>query len=248
LPAAPAVSRLASPNVKAACPVIAPATASGDPLAKLSANQILKEAGTDAAVEPTVCASTPAMFQGARLRDPATVVMVSAKGARCEGTVTAPGGGFATLIKIGRAIWVWADPAYARFLQPYVKGQTSETVSARLGKWVLAGNLTWATEEVLSDCASVSFATNMMTPSTDPSFQNTRVAGFTMIDGQRTLGVTDPLGVVTYVTDTARPLPARLRVPSMPSVTQDYFDFGISATVSAPPASDVVDGSKYGLG
>ena len=68
-----------------------------------------------------------------------------------------------------------------------------------------------------------------------------------MIDGQRTVGVTDPLGDVTYVTDTGRPLPAGQQIP-MPSVTQDYFDFGISATVSAPPANDVVDGSKYGLG
>ena len=248
LPAAATVSRLASPSVKAACPVIAPTTASGDPLAKLSASQILMKARIDAEAEPTVCVSTSAMFQGAHLISPATVVMVSVKGGRCEGTAMAPGGGFATFIEIRSAIWVWANPAYARFLQPYVKGQTSEAVSARLGKWVLVRKLNPVTGQMFEICTNTStLYASMTTPGINPSSQDTRVAGFTMIDGQRTVGVTDPVGDVTYVTDTARPLPAGQHSPML-GVTQDYFDFGISATVSAPPASDVVDGSKYGLG
>ncbi|MCW2931825.1 MAG: hypothetical protein JWM19_2787 [Actinomycetia bacterium] len=237
--AAPAVSLLAAPNVRAACPAIAAAPSGSDPLAKLSANKILMDAGTDAAAEPTVCVSTPAIFQGTQLTDPATVVLASVRGGRCEGTVTVPGGGFATVIEIGSATWVWADQAYARYLALQAKGQTSEEVSARVGKWVRAGKLNPATSGLLDECLNpYALFAQMTAPSTSPSFQDTR-AGFTMIDGQRTVGITNPLGSVTYVSDTTRPLPAGESLPGVPGVALDYFDFGIPATFSAPPASDV---------
>ena len=249
MPAPPNVSLLGTPDVHAACPVTLATPAKGDPLAKLSAGQVLARASSDAQAESTVCLSTPATFLGTRLIDPATVVIVSLKDGRCEGTVTAPGGGLATVIKVGSDTWVWANQAYARFLAPYLKGQTAETVSARVGKWILSGTLNHATAEVPDSCSIplAEFA-QMAALSTNTDSQGTRVADFTMIDGQRTVGITDPLGEVDYISDTSRPLPARETIPSTPTVTFDYFDFGIAATISAPPASDVVDGSTYGLG
>jgi hypothetical protein len=232
------------PNVTAACPVSAATAASGDPLAKLSASQILMKAAADAQAEPTVCVSTPAVFQGGQLMDPATVVLVSVKDGRCEGTVTTPDGGIATVVKVGPATWVWANQAYARFLALYSKAQTSETVSARTGRWVPAGKLNRVTGDLTETCSlPQSFFEEIAATSSSPASQVTRIAGFTSIDGRPTVGISDPLGDVIYVSDTASPLPSEDKTSDDPTVTMDYFDYGIPATITAPPTDDVADGN-----
>jgi hypothetical protein len=59
--------------------------------------------------------------------------------------------------------------------------------------------------------------------------------------------ITDPLGDITYVSDMARPLPVRDASKDLSGVTFDYSDFGIPATITPPPAADVIDGSGHGF-
>lgn len=81
---------------------------------------------------------------------------------------------------------------------------------ARTGKWVHAPRTDATIDNLLSLCVIPwpSFS-NLTLPDKNPSFPETHIAGLPVIDGQRTVGITDPLGDITYVSDTARPLPVR---------------------------------------
>jgi hypothetical protein len=173
-----------------------------------------------------------------------TAAVPSASG-RCEVMATTPGGGFATLVVIGKDFWVRANQAYARI----AGAQTAEALSAQAGKWVHVTTGDATTNNLLSLCTIpwLSFS-NLTSPDKNPGFPETRVAGLPVIDGQRTVGITDPSGDTTYVSDTARPLPVRDTFKGLPggTGTLDYFDFGIPATITPPPAADVIDGSGHG--
>ncbi len=129
-----------------------------------------------------------------------------------------------------------ANQAYARI----AGAQTAEALSARTGKWVHAPRMDATIDNLLPLCAIPwpSFS-NLTFPDKNPSFHETRIAGLPVIDGQQTLGITDPLGGTTYISDTARPLPVRDAQEVLPGVTYDYdyFDFGIPATITPPPAA-----------
>jgi len=226
------------------CPVPAPASrAAGDPLAGLTVAQIRAKAGADAEAMKSVCLSTREPLSGTRLKGLATVTVASLSAPSCEFTVTTPGGGTATLLEIKEALWVRANQAYTRI----AGAQTAEALSARAGKWVRAPRTDATISNLLPLCRLpwTSFS-NLTFPDKNPSFSETRTAGLPVIDGQRTVGTTDPLGGITYVSDTARPLPVRDVFKDLPGMTFDYFDFGIPATITPPPAADVIDGSGYG--
>lgn len=228
------------------CPVPAPASqAAGDPLAGLTVAQIRAKAGADTEAMKSVCMSVRQPLPGTRLKGLATVTVASLSApGRCESAATTSGGGSATLLEAKETLWVRANQAYARI----AGAQTAEALSARTGKWVHAQRTDATIDNLLSLCGIPwpSFS-NLTLPDKSPSFTETRIAGLPVIDGQRTVGITDPLGDTTYVSDTARPLPVRDVFKDLPGITLDYFDFGIPATITPPPAADVIDGSGYGF-
>jgi hypothetical protein len=185
----------------------------------------------------SVCLSTQGPLPGTQLKGVAsvTVASLSAPG-HCDAIVTTPGGGSATLVEIGRSLWVRANQAYAQ-----VTGtQTAETLSARTGKWVHAPSMDAAINNLQSACRLPWLSFSELTfPDKNPGFPETRVAGLPVIDGQPTVGITDPSGLISYVSDTARPLPVRDALKDEPGMTFDHFDFGIPVTIPSlrPPMS-----------
>jgi hypothetical protein len=228
------------------CPVPAPVSrAAGDPLAGLTVAQIGARAGADAEAMKSVCLSVREPLPGTRLKGLATVTVASLSApGHCEFTATAPGGGSATLVEIGKGLWVRANQAYARI----AGAQTAEALSARAGKWVHAPRMDATISNLLSLCIIPwpSFSDLTLTGKNPGGFPQTRIAGLPVTDGQPTVGITDPLGDITYISDTARPLPVRDTIKNLPGVTFDYFDFGIPATITPPPAADVIDDGGYG--
>lgn len=225
------------------CPVPAPASrAAGDPLAGLTLDRIRAKAGANAEAMKSVCLSTRQPLPGTRLKGLATitVALLSASGP-FEFTATTPGGGSVTLLEIRKVLWVRANQAYAQIAGT----QTAEALSARTGKWVHAPRMDYTIDNLLglSVIPWPSFS-NL----TFPDKNSTRITGLPVIDGQRTVGIADSLGGITYISDTARPLPVRDALEVLPGVTYDYdyFDFGIPATITPPPAADVIDGSGNG--
>lgn len=229
------------------CPVPAPASqAAGDPLTGLTVARIRAKAGADAEAMRSVCLSTRQPLPGTRLKGLATITVASlSTSGRCEFTATTPGGGSATLLEIRKDLWVQANHAYAQI----AGAQTAEALSARTGKWVHAPRMDATIDNLLPLCKIpwISFS-NLTFPDKNPSFPETRIAGLPVIDGQQTVGITDPPSGITYVSDTARSLPVRDAQEVLPGVTYDYdyFDFGIPATITPPPTTDVIDGSGYG--
>jgi hypothetical protein len=74
-------------------------------------------------------------------------------------------------------------------------------------------------------------------------------AGSAMINGQPALGFKQPKNTsngTVYVSDTATPEIVRIAGPSNEG-SVDFSDYNVPATITAPPASEVVDGSKFGL-
>jgi hypothetical protein len=49
------------------------------------------------------------------------------------------------------------------------------------------------------------------------------------------------------VSDTAKPVIVRIIDPSADGGTFDFSDYGAVTTVTAPPASQTLDGKKYGF-
>ena len=224
------------------CPVPAPASqVSGDPLARLTVAQIRARAGADAEALKSVCVATREALPGTGLKGVAavTAAVPSAPG-NCEVMATTPGGGSATVVAAGKGFWVRANQAYAQV----AGAQTAEALSARAGKWAHASSEDATIRNLVSVCGLpwLSFS-NLTFPDQSSTFTETRVAGLPVIDGQRTVGITDSSGDITYISDTARPLPVRDALVDVPGMPLDYFDFGIPGTIPPPPAADVITGS-----
>jgi hypothetical protein len=164
----------------------------------------------------------------------------------CEVIATTLGGASATVVAIGEGLWVRANQAYARI----AGAQTAEALSARAGKWVYVQREDATVRNLISVCGIPWLSFSGLTfPDHNPAgFPEIRVAGLPVIDGQRTVGISAPQAdMTTYVSDTARPLPVRDVTTDLPDMPFDYFDFGIPATITPPPAADVIDGSGHGL-
>ena len=74
-------------------------------------------------------------------------------------------------------------------------------------------------------------------------------AGSAMINGQPALGFKQPKKTsngTVYVSDTATPEIVRIAGPSDEG-SVDFSDYNAPATITAPPASEVIDGGKFGL-
>jgi len=74
-------------------------------------------------------------------------------------------------------------------------------------------------------------------------------AGTATINGQQALAFKQPKNAsngTVYVSDSATPQILRIAGPAGQG-SIDFSDYNASATITAPPASQVIDGSKFGL-
>ena len=102
-----------------------------------------------------------------------------------------------------------------------------------------------------SDLASFAQLCNPSTLSTAFSKQDTGFvsAGTTTINGQPALAFKQPKNPsngTVYVSQTATPQIVRIAGPAGQG-SIDFTDYNAHVTITAPPASEVVDGSKFGL-
>jgi len=207
-------------------------SASSDPLAGLTSTQIARQAvtGTEAA------SSVRIYGQGSDSGQPLSIDLTIVKGKGCQGSLSEGSVGSFKLVYTGGTVWVLPDSKF------YQSNNVPAAVTSILnGKWL----------EVKGTTSGIGTIANLCTMSTLLG-QFTGDAGNakgvkTTLNGQPAVKITDNTDKgYAYVTDTAPPQLLQVTKPGAGGGTIN-FSYNTATTITPPPASQVIDGSKYGF-
>jgi hypothetical protein len=204
-----------------------------DPLARLSADQIASRAISDMMAMPAI--RVTAVTDEDYSTNTSLIVSGTATvlpGKACEVTLSAGRGlGTVMLVEIGKATWIKADDALWKD-----SGLGAAQIRAGTGKYV---RLQPDESGMDSLCDA---------PASDVGGAGLVKAGMTTIDGRPALKLKAVSGYTgtLYVSVSARPLPLRLLSASSQGATMTFSYLSIPIKITAPPASQVVDGAGWG--
>ncbi len=221
----------------------ASSSSSTAPLAGLSPDQIVQKSVANLKAASSVRITGKVVSSGQTVA--VDLTDVAAHG--CQGTIglasAASSGstkvaGTATIVEVGSTVYMKLDKLF--FTSAGLPGSDYSTVA---GKYI----------KLTSTSGLASFA-QLCDPSTlagafakqDTGFV---AAGTATINGQPALGFKQPKNAsngTVYVSDTATPEILRIAGPASAG-SVDFSDYNAPATITAPPASAIVDGSQYGL-
>jgi hypothetical protein len=211
-----------------------------DPLADLTATAIMTKAFANIAAASSVHFTETGTGSGPRLSFAFTVV----RGQGCAGSISESTTGSFQLINLGKTVWIKPDAAFLK----NAGGSGPDAIlrgSPPAGKW-----LKYSTSDTfsLAGMASLCLLSSLFGQPTTSATKHYAKGTRTTLNGQPVLQITDVAQHVTAdVTDTANPELLRVVTTGSGAGTDSFADFGAPATITAPPASEVVDGSKYGF-
>lgn len=227
---------LACTAVSAICLTAAGCGSSGDPLAGLTAKQVLSKAVGDLKAAPSF-RMAGAVNENGRI----SVDLTYKRGTGCEGTLGLGSQGSVYLLVIHTTAWFKPDQAY----WTSVAGSAAPSVIAVVGGKYLKGTV--AGSNGASGLAHLCDANSLASSFTSP--KDIAKGATTTINGQQALALKDPAKSSTmYVTNTGSP--QILRVTSTQSGNSgrvDFTGYGNPVTLTPPPASQTLDGAKYGF-
>lgn len=203
--------------------------ASGDPLTRLTAIEIARQAARNTAMAPVLRLNFT-LKSGI----PITYDLLIARGKGCVGKISYSKTLYYKIIYDGSTVWVQPSDDYYRNL-----GDSPDAVTARHGMYMKTTPGT-GLGKLADECAVQSFINGYLSTTT----QGSMYASAPMtLNGQRVIKLTDPSdGSYSYVTDTARPELFRLVVPS-PTATIDFAYPATPPVITPPPASRIIDGT-----
>ncbi len=207
----------------------------GDPLAGMTAKQVLAKAVGD-------LKSASSFSLGGTVREPdgvTTIHLDYKPGTGCKGTIARAGQGSLAMVVIGTTAWVKPDDTFWRANA----GSQAPQVIALLGGRYLKGSTSNANVASLTKLCDVNELTSALSLPTDV------VKGkVTTVNGQQVLPLTDKAkGGTLYVTDTSSPQLVELINNTAGNSGKIIFAIGAPVTLTAPPASESVDGSALGF-
>lgn len=209
--------------------------ASGDPLAGMSADDIATQAwaNTKAAVSVHVKGS------GTDSGKPLTFALTLVKGKGCTGTMSEGADGSFQIVMIGKTVWIKPDQAFWKANG----GSDPATLSIVSGKYIKD-----AAGTGLGAMSTLCNLSNWIGGNGGDQATG-MVKGTTVtVNGQPSLQLKDSGDSASaFVSVSARPLVLRIVDPSANGGTFDFTDYGTVTTVTAPPASQTLDGKKYGF-
>ena len=216
--------------------ILAGGTACGttaNPLAGLSAGQIAARATADLKTASSV------HFTGSVTDSGATyAVDVTAGTANCAGTLGMPGQGSFALLKIGQRLWIKPDDQFWASA-----GASPANLHLAEGKYVQASPGDPDFSPVTMLCSPAQFADSL---GNQMNHLAKRTA--TTIAGQSALQLRSSTPGSAYVTISASPEFLRLDAHDGGSQGQlDFSDYDVPVTLTPPPASKTINGSKIGL-
>ncbi|HEY6790644.1 MAG TPA: hypothetical protein VI365_25385 [Trebonia sp.] len=207
----------------------------GDPLAALSADAIGNKA-----VAGTLAASTVHVTgKGSDAGTPLTFSLTIAHSADCDGSFSEGAKGAFQMILIDKTVWMKPDDTFWKVNG----GSTPAVLSILSGKWIEDSTSSDGLGSMSTLCSLNGLFGSLKSKATG------LVKGTTgTVDGQRTLQLKDGAAAGSlYVSDTATPLMVRISDPGSGGGTFDLTDYGASASITAPPASQTLSGKQYGL-
>lgn len=212
------------------------ASSTVDPLAAMTGKQVADKAVADAKAASSLTMAGTVHNSGQTF----TVNLGFKPGQGCAGTLGEGSKGSFKLIVIGSTAYLNPD---ARFWKTYAGPQASAVIELVNGRYIKAstGNANMASLAKMCDMSQM--------------LASLKVAGtvtkgpVSTLNGTRVLQLKDSTGGVMYVTDTSTPQIVQI------VKTKDTGDgsgkvtmsVGAPVTLTAPPASQVIDGSKLGF-
>lgn len=204
-----------------------------DPLAGLTSKQVATKAvtGTEAASSVRITGSGEDSGQSI------TLDLTEVKGKGCQGSFSEAKLGSFKMVYNGTDVWVLPD---AQFYQS--ENVPSSAVALLNGKWIEVKSNTAGLGSMTQLC-SVSGLLGVV--SKDASLiKGTK----TTFDGQPAIKITDNTGKgYAYVTDTSTPQLLLIHSTGSGGGQLNFVYGGIADAITPPPASQTIDGSKFGL-
>jgi hypothetical protein len=205
-----------------------------DPLAGLSGDQVVAKAVAE-------LKDVPSFTMAGTVTDSSGTYNVNLsykKGSGCQGTVAQPGKGSFAMVVIGATAWVKPDDA---FWKANAGSQAAAAIALLAGRY-LKGSTSNASVASLTKLCDVKSLASSLTEATGVAKGPVTVMG-----GQRVLPLTDKAkGGTLFVTD-ANP-PRILQLSNSKAGHHGTLTFSYTpVTLTPPPASQTVDGSKLGF-
>ena len=217
--------------------VVACGGSGGDPLASMSAKQVQSKAVANLKAAPTFGLSGKATDQ-----DGLTTIHLDYKhGTGCKGTIAVAGKGSFALTVIGTTAWVQPDDTFWR---TYAGANATQAIALFHGRY-LKGSTTNANVASLTDLCNVnSLVSQLLTPK-GPLVKDK----VTTLGGQQVLPLKDTAkdGGTLYVTDTSTPQVVEVVATEAGQRGTLTFTIGNPVTLTAPPASQSIDGTSFGF-
>jgi hypothetical protein len=228
---ATACGSLRAATAKSTATAKAPAgSAASNPLAGLSADQITSKAIADSEAAATVRIS-------GRVADSGTTIGMNlgiVRGRGCAGSMSISGEGSFLILKIGKTLWFKPDNAFWMHAGARSPAEL-QLVSGKIPK-------TTSTSGVGAFAALCDVKQLMGGSSTTGLVKGSA----TTISGQSALQLTDTAHSGTIdVSVSADPELLRLFAPG--SADLDFTGYGAPVALTPPPASEIIDGTKYGF-
>ena len=205
-----------------------------DPLAGLSASKVVAEASADAQAAPSLTLDGNVNQQGQN----DTIDIGIKRGQGCTGSVELGGQGGFKLIMIGQVVYFNPD---AQFWKANAGANASAVIALVNGRYIKAP----ASDKNVTGLADICNVSKLLDPGNVTFTKGT----VTTLDGRRVLAIKASDGSMAYVTDTSKPEFVEL-IPSKDTKGgsgKAIVTVGAPVTLAAPPASQVIDGTKIGL-
>lgn len=224
----------AGPGATAGTKAAASPSASADPLAGLTSQQIATRALTDTEDAPGVSIAGTISDSGQTF----TLDLTLLRGKGCEGTMAELKQGSFRLIANSTTVWILPDEQFYKS----VGSTDAATLAILKGKYLKFKANTNGLAALASLCSLHSLLGGFGAVPAGLS------KSATTINGQRAVKLSDT-GDSAYIVVSDAGKPELLRM-DQPGSGGGYLNFSYGATAAAitpPPASEVLDGSKYGF-
>ena len=207
----------------------------GDPLASMSAKQVLTKA------ESNLKAASTFGFSGSvnESERRTTVHLDYKRGTGCKGTIAVAGQGGFALTVIGTTAWVQPDDAFWR---TYAGSNAAQAIALFHGRYLKGSTANANVASLTKLCDVNSLVSQLGVP------EDVVKGKVTTVGGQQVLPLTDKAkGGTLYVTDTSNPQVVQVVNTTAGESGKITFTMGNPVTLTAPPASQSIDGSSFGF-
>jgi hypothetical protein len=210
------------------------AAAAADPLAAMTASQIISKATAD------LSAASSVRMSGTTLQSGTITIDLTMGRSKCFGTISEGSKGSFELIKIGKSFWIKPDHQF----WTSSAGASGVGLGLLEGKYIRVSSSTTGMGSFSQLCDPSQLAAQIHSGAAAATKSKT-----TTVNGQSAVELTVIQQGTTgtaYVSVSATPEFLEIAAPGQGRL--DFTDYNNAAvTVTPPPASETIDGSKYGF-